>query len=148
MPHNFKEELIFTFLMAGLMVLGMTSYNVFLQNGFSDTLANEIILGFPLGFLVALICDLIVIGPIAKQLAFKFIIPKYMLKGGLQIGITISLLMILGMVTCMSLFGILISKQALAAYPSAWLMNIVVALPLQLLLVGPLSRKVLALVQN
>jgi len=35
MPKNFKEELLFTAVMAGLMVLVMAGYNIALADGFS-----------------------------------------------------------------------------------------------------------------
>ena len=65
---------------------------------------------------------------------------------------TISWVMVLGMVTCMSLFGVVIEQgipdQLLSAYLTAWKMNVIVALPLQLLIVGPISRLVLSTIQN
>ncbi len=47
--------------------------------------------------------------------------------------------MIIGMVTCMSLFGLLMEGQmlSLSAYFQAWGLNFIVALPYQLLIVGP-----------
>lgn len=106
MPRNLKEEVVFTAIMAGLMVFVMTAYNVTLAQGFSNGLVMAILSGYPLGLFVAIILDLLVVGPIAKRLAFKYIINDYMRKRVVLIGITISVLMVLGMVTCMSLFGI------------------------------------------
>ncbi|QFP80171.1 DUF2798 domain-containing protein [Latilactobacillus graminis] len=153
MPRNLKEEVIFTAIMAGLMVLGMTAYNVSLSEGFSSGLALSILKGYPLGLLVAIILDLIVVGPIAKRVAFKYIINDYIRNHGALIGITISVLMILGMVTFMSLFGIAVEGELsgnhiLAIYGHTWLFNILMALPLQLLIVGPIARGVLGKVQG
>jgi len=49
------------------------------------------------------------------------------------------------MVTCMSLFGLLMEGQtlSLSAYFQAWGLNFIVALPYQLLIVGPFSRMIL-----
>ena len=63
--------------------------------------------------------------------------------------IFISLFMILGMVTLMSIFGIIMegtptTDSLLLLYGKTWALNIVVALPLQLLLVGPSSRFIFA----
>ena len=59
--------------------------------------------------------------------------------------------MVLGMVTFMSLFGVLIEggipDNLWAAYSEAWKMNVIVALPLQLLVVGPISRTILGKIQ-
>lgn len=66
--------------------------------------------------------------------------------------VTISCLMVLGMVTCMSLFGIILEQgipdQLLSSYLNAWKMNVIAALPLQLLIVGPISRSILSKIQN
>ncbi|MFC6295896.1 DUF2798 domain-containing protein [Lactiplantibacillus daoliensis] len=153
MPRNFKEEVVFTAIMAGLMVFVMTAYNVTMAQGFSNGLILAILSGFPLGLVVAIILDLLVVGPIAKGLAFKYIINDYMRKKTILIGITISVLMVLGMVTCMSLFGIavegkLTGAHILATYGHTWIFNLIVALPLQLIIVGPIARGVLGKMQQ
>ncbi|MFC6180942.1 DUF2798 domain-containing protein [Lactiplantibacillus daowaiensis] len=153
MPRNWKEEVVFTAIMAGLMVFVMTAYNVAMAQGFSNGLILAILSGYPLGLLVAIILDMLVVGPIAKTLAFKYIINDYMRKKTVLIGITISVLMVLGMVTCMSLFGIAVEGKlsgghVLATYGHTWLFNLIVALPLQLLIVGPIARAVLGKMQQ
>jgi len=80
MPRNWKEEVVFTAIMAGLMVFVMTAYNVTMAQGFSNGLVLAILSGYPLGLLVAIILDMLVVGPIAKGLAFKYIINDYMRK--------------------------------------------------------------------
>jgi len=152
MPRNWKEEVVFTAIMAGLMVLVMTAYNVAMAQGFSNGLILAILSGYPLGLLVAVLLDLLVVGPIAKGLAFKYIINDYMRQKTILIGITISVLMVLGMVTCMSLFGITVEGElggahVLATYGHTWLFNLIVALPLQLIIVGPIARAVLSKMQ-
>lgn len=153
MPRNLKEEVVFTAIMAGLMVLVMTGYNVAMAQGLSSGLLMAILSGYPLGLLVAVILDLLIVGPIAKKLAFKYIINDYMKKNTVLIGITISVLMVLGMVTFMSLFGITVEGElsnghVLATYGHTWIFNLIVALPLQLLIVGPIARGVLGKMQK
>lgn len=148
MPRNFKEEAVFTAIMAGLMVFVMVCYNVVLVQGFTKGWFLASLADYPLGLLVAIILDMLVVGPIAKGLAFKYIINDYMKKNVIFIGITISVLMVLGMVSCMSLFGIIMAHNlGWAAYGHAWLFNVIVALPLQLLIVGPIARGVLGKMQ-
>ena len=52
--------------------------------------------------------------------------------------------MVIGMVTFMSIFGLLmrpeIPQNIVSAYFIGWGMNFIAALPLQLLIVGPISR--------
>jgi len=152
MPRNLKEEIVFTAIMAGLMVLVMTGYNVAMAQGLSNELPMAILTAYPLGLIVAIILDLLVVGPLAKGLAFKYIINDYMKKNVVLIGITISVLMVLGMVTLMSLFGITVEGKLagghiLATYGHTWIFNLIVALPLQLLIVGPIARGVLGKMQ-
>jgi hypothetical protein len=76
-----------------------------------------------------------------------------MKKKTVLIGITISVLMVLGMVTLMSLFGIAVEGKltqghVLATYGHTWIFNLIVALPLQLLIVGPIAREVLGRMQK
>ena len=149
MPKNFKEELVFTGLIAGMMVFGMTMYNVFKASGISMESWGNVATGFPLALLVAVILDLALVGPLAKKIVFFSYRKKNLQPSPAQLGIFISLFMILGMVTLMSIFGIIMegtptTDSLLLLYGKTWALNIVVALPLQLLLVGPSSRFIFA----
>ncbi|WP_346349969.1 DUF2798 domain-containing protein [Lactococcus petauri] len=149
MPKNFKEELVFTGLIAGMMVFGMTMYNVFKASGINMESWGNVATGFPLALLVAVILDLALVGPLAKKIVFSHIEKKNLQPSLAQLGIFISLFMILGMVTLMSIFGIIMegtptTDNLLLLYGKTWALNIVVALPLQLLLVGPSSRFIFA----
>lgn len=152
MPRNLKEEVVFTAIMAGLMVFVMVCYNVLLVQGFTKGVMLNTISEYPGGLLAAIILDLLVVGPIAKKLAFKYIINDYMKKNVVLIGITISVLMVLEMVTCMSLFGMIMAHNfggnLLMTYLHTWGFNLIVALPLQLLIVGPIARAVLGIMQT
>lgn len=152
MPRNWKEEVVFTAIMAGLMVFVMVCYNVVLVQGFSEGFLLTAVKEYPGGLLVAIILDLLIVGPIAKKLAFKYIINEYMKKNVVLIGITISVMMVLGMVTFMSLFGMIMSHElsgnVLATYGHEWIFNLIVALPLQLIIVGPIARGVLGKMQG
>ncbi|USJ21108.1 DUF2798 domain-containing protein [Lactococcus formosensis] len=68
MPKNFKEELVFTGLIAGMMVFVMTMYNVFKASGINMESWGNVATGFPLALLVAVILDLALVGPLAKKL--------------------------------------------------------------------------------
>jgi len=152
MPKNFKEELLFTAVMAGLMVLVMAGYNIALADGFSHHFIREVLTGYPLALLVAAICDLGIIGPGVKYIFFHFIINDYMKKKQIRIALTISVMMVAGMVTLMSLFGMVVTQNfgdnALLTYLHTWIFNLFMALPLQLLIVGPIARKILGTVQK
>ncbi|MDT2836684.1 DUF2798 domain-containing protein [Enterococcus durans] len=146
MPTNKKEGIIFTTMMCFLMVLGMSVYNLWLHG---DLQFSSLLIGLVPGFVVAFILDVFIIGVIAKKIAFKLPVNP---ESKFQMIVTISCLMVLGMVTCMSLFGIILEQgipdQLLSLYLNAWKMNVIAALPLQLLIVGPISRSVLSKIQN
>ena len=138
MPRNKKEGIIFGITMCFLMVCGMSAYNLALVGKLSFT---KFAIGLIPGFIVAFFFDTVIVGPVAKKLAFKLPIDR---NNKLQTILAISLLMITGMVTFMSVFGILmrpeLPENIIHAYFTAWGMNFIAALPLQLLLVGPISR--------
>ena len=68
MPRNKKEGMIFTVLMCGLMVLGMSLYNLAIHGALT---ASALFGGFPLGFIVAFILDVFVVGVVAKKIAVR-----------------------------------------------------------------------------
>ena len=138
MPRNKKEGIIFGITMCFLMVCGMSAYNLALVGKLSFL---KFAVGLIPGFIVAFFFNTVIVGPVAKKLAFKLPIDR---NNKLQTILAISLLMITGMVTFMSVFGLLIRPELpeniVSAYFTAWGMNFIAALPLQLLLVGPISR--------
>ncbi|MGM9904162.1 hypothetical protein A5844_002632 [Enterococcus sp. 10A9_DIV0425] len=146
MPTNKKEGIIFTTMMCFLMVLGMSTYNLWLHQALN---ISTLLAGLVPGFIVAFILDVFIVGVLAKKIAFKLPVNS---QSKVQMILTISCLMVLGMVTCMSLFGVIMQQdlpdQLWLAYLNAWKMNVIAALPLQLLIVGPLSRYVLGMIQK
>ena len=152
MPKNFKEELLFTAVMAGLMVLVMAGYNIALTDGFGPHFIQEVLVGYPLALVVAAICDLGIIGPGVKYLFFHYIVNDWMKTKQIRIALTISCMMVAGMVTLMSLFGMVVTQNfggnVVLTYLHTWIFNIFMALPLQLLIVGPIARAILGSVQK
>lgn len=147
MPRNFKEAMIFTCLMCSMMVFGMSIWNLIVAHHFSW---KAVFLGYPLGFLVAFLADVLIVGPIAKKFALSIIMktPHHEKRWVKIVGISGS--MVLGMLTLMSIYGILMSGQAftLATYLRTWGTNVVAALPLNFILVGPISRFILGHLQK
>lgn len=138
--------------MAGLMVLVMAGYNIALTDGFTSGYVLEVLLGYPLALVVAIALDMLVVGPTAKHIFFNHIMTPAMKEKPIYIGIGISILMILGMVTLMSAFGMIVTRNfggnLALTYARTWGFNILMALPLQLLIVGPIARGVLGMVQR
>mgnify|MGYP005987492049 CR=1 FL=1 len=147
MPRNKKEGFLFTTLMCFCMVLGMSVYNLLLHQQLSW---GHFISGFIPGFIVAFLLDIFVVGAIVPRIVSKLNFVNKEKK--VQMVLAISTLMILGMVSFMSMFGILIEGGVTdnlgLVYLQTWLLNFIVALPLQLLIVGPFSRSILSWVQS
>ncbi|MCC0629351.1 MULTISPECIES: DUF2798 domain-containing protein [unclassified Clostridioides] len=141
MPQNRKESLIFTVLMCAFMVFFMSVYNISIHDKFSLDTFKDAWLDFPITYIIAMIFDWFIVSNIAKKIAFSIISPdsKQIIKA-----IVISSCMVCGMVLCMSLFGAIKSIGFSSTLITIWIINIVnnfiIALPLQLLIAGPLVR--------
>lgn len=144
MPTNAKEGIIFTTLMCSMMVFVMSAYNLLLVGKLGLV---TLLLGFIPGFIVAFILDVLVVGKIAMAIADKLPLNHDKMW---QMILAISGMMICGMVAFMSLYGLLIEGGMPAHFWPAYLStvghNIIVAVPLQLIIVGPISRKILSMI--
>lgn len=143
MGQTKSQKTIFTVMMCFGMVLGMTIYNMLLNEGFHDQFFNHLLKDFWLGFIVALILDVFIVGKLAKPIALKIVKPNATTKP-IKIILTISSCMVVGMVLCMSMYGAILAvgfnTDAFKIYPSCVLLNFIMALPLNLLVVSPLVR--------
>ena len=148
MPQNNRESLIFTIIMCFTMVLWMSMYNVTLHmGGFSMTVLKEGWLGFPFAYIYAMCFDWFVVSGPAKAFAFRFLVKPD--SSVLQKAIAVSGCMVIPMVIIMSFYGgveACIKSGEWGSLLLIWLTNIpknfIMALPFQLLIAGPLVRKV------
>lgn len=150
MPTTKKESLVFTIIMCAFMVLCMSIYNISIHSGgFSKDVIIESLIAFPLTFIVAMICDWFIVSKPAKAIAFKFIKKE---DKQIKIAILISIFMVCGMVLCMSMYGAIHNVGLTSGLPSAYItaigMNFIVALPLQLLIAGPIIRFIFCKIFN
>ncbi len=141
MPRNKRESLIFTLLMCSFMVFFMSIYNLSFDMGLTVDTVKHAWLGFPLAFVVALLLDWFVVAGAAKKLAFWFAGEQ---RSSLKMILLISTSMVCAMVVLMSFYGALWKAGFSVDVFHVWLIliprNFVVALPLQLLIAGPLVR--------
>ncbi|MBY6915131.1 DUF2798 domain-containing protein [Clostridium botulinum] len=137
------QKFIFTLMMCFGMVLGMTIYNMLLNEGFHSQFFNNLLKDFWLGFIVALLLDVFIVGKIAKPIALKIVKPNNETKP-IKIILTISLCMVIGMVLFMSMYGAItavgFNSGALKIYPLCIIRNFIMALPLNMLIVSPIVR--------
>ena len=148
MPQNKRESLIYTFIMCFMMVFWMSIYNVSLHMG---GLSMESIkagwLGFPIAYIFAMCCDWFFVSKLAKGFAFKYLVKPD--SSVLRKVISVSCCMVVPMVIIMSFYGGMeacVRSGEWSALPIIWLTNIpknfIMALPFQLIVAGPLVRKV------
>ena len=134
MPRNFKEALLFTILMCGMMVCGMSLWNLLILDwtGVVPFAWGHFFKGYLPGFVVAILHKV-----------------KAHDKRWAKI-LAISGTMALFMVTFMSLYGLVYNGQSvtLSSYGRAWLTNVIMALRLNFLVVGPISRFILGKLQK
>lgn len=144
MPSNKKEGIIFGLMMCCGMVLIMFFYNLAL-NGLLTTLPiGGILAQFALTFIVAFLVESFIVGPVARKAAFAL---PYDKSKQLYVILATSTCMVIGMVVCMSIYGVINSMifsemegSFLSNYAHTVLKNVIVAYPTQLLIVGPLVR--------
>lgn len=142
MPINKKESLIYTTFMCFFMVYFMSVYNLMYEVGITAIAFQLAWNELPFAICIAFILDWFIVSGPAKAFAFRFI--EKDTPAWKKIGL-ISSMMIAGMVFFMSLFGAVMHPNVNQGLLMTWLSNIgknvVVALPLQLLIAGPIVRR-------
>jgi hypothetical protein len=144
LPATKKESVCFGIMMCFGMVFVMTFYNLLLI-GKREIPFKDVFFEFIIGFAIALLLDLFIVGPGAKKVALKLPIDK---SKKLSIIIAISTCMVVGMAFFMSFFGMaltymhngLTGSSFLINYLAIFIKNFLVAYPLQLIIIGPLVR--------
>lgn len=148
MPRNKRESFIYSIIMCFTMVLWMSMYNVTLHMGhLSLETIREGWIGFPFAFVYAFLFDWFIVSGPAKGVAFRFFVTPE--SSTLRKVITISCCMVVPMVFFMSLYGGLEAciksgawNQLLIIWATNIPKNIIMALPFQLIVAGPLVRRV------
>ncbi|MBD7986369.1 DUF2798 domain-containing protein [Sporosarcina sp. Sa2YVA2] len=145
MPTTRRESLYFGLIMCFGMVFFMTLYNFYLNDTFGQISFMGGITDFFIGFMVAIILDLYLVGPIAKKIAFRLTANT---TNVVYKVLTISTCMVTGMAFFMSIYGLGInyfhngfySNSIITEYLSVFSKNFIVALPLQIIIMGPIVR--------
>lgn len=148
MPQNKRESFIYTVIMCFTMVLWMSIYNVTLHTGtFNTQVIKDAWLGFPIAYVFVACMDWFVVSGLAKGFAFKYLVKSD--SSTLRKVISVSCSMVVPMVIIMSLYGAVEASIRMGDFSNVlfiWLTNIpknfVMALPFQLIIAGPLVRKV------
>ena len=139
MPKTLPEKIIFTIIMAAIMVYGMIVYNVALATGgvtnaTFDMALHEMPIMVPVAFVVE---------KLATALAFTFMKPTDRPQ---FITYAISLMIVCIMCPVMSLVATLLFKEpSFGTWVHTWGCNMPMALCWQMLYCGPLSRAIFRL---
>ncbi|CRH85965.1 Uncharacterised protein [Chlamydia trachomatis] len=147
MPRNFKEAMLFTCLMCSIMVLGMGVWNLHLVGQLNW---SHVAMGFLPAFAVAFLLDVLIVGPVAKKIAFTPLAKLGHREKCWMKTVAISGTMALFMVTFMSVFGLVVNGVPItvSTYLRAWGSNFIMALPLNFLIAGSISRAILGPLQK
>lgn len=145
MPSNKKEGMIFGLFMCFGMVLIMSIYNTALH-GFSSYTVGSAVIQFVITFIAAFIAESIV-EPQARKIALSL---PYDKSKEINFILALAFCMVPMMVLIMSVYGLIlmavmtgIEGSIFTAYLKTVGLNFIVALPSQLLIVGPISRRLL-----
>lgn len=142
MPKTKLESVLFTAVTAWLMVYGMTLYNLVLATG-SFTNASFLIAlkEMWLEYIIIALCAYFISSPLAKKLAFRVVKPG---DRPIAIILSIQVFTVVCQVALASIIGVWhgfgFTSQFLPNYLLTYCRNFLMALPLQLLVAGPLAR--------
>ena len=139
MPKNKFQDIVFTAIMATVMVFGMIVYNVALNmGGVSSQTFFAALFEMPVMVPIAFILEFFLVGKLAKILAFKVIRPDDRPQ---VITYAISICICCIMCPVMSLIAtILFKKPDFGTWIQTWAMNFPMAILFQLFYCGPFVR--------
>ncbi len=140
MPRNKFEDVIFTIIMASIMVYGMVVYNVALNTGsVSGATFLAALHELPIMIPVAFILEFFVVGKIARMLAFTVMRPSDRPQ---FITYAISICICCIMCPIMSMVATLLFKDtpSFGTWVQTWGMNFPMAICYQMFYCGPLVR--------
>ena len=146
MPKNKFQDVIYTILMASVMVYGMVAYNIVLNTG---AMQNWVFLAafheWPIMTLIAIALELLFVGKLAMKIAFQLVDPRSATPTAVMLAISAASVWL--MCPCMSFFATLLFKDSHnAQFVSMWVqttvMNFPMALMWQFFAAGPLVRRV------
>lgn len=145
MPRNKFEDVIFTAIMATIMVYGMVVYNVALNTGGVSSQTFLLALReLPIMVPVAFVLEFFIVGRISKKLAFTVVQPTDRPQ---VITYAISICICCIMCPTMSLIATFLFKEpSFGTWIQTWAMNFPMAMCYQMFYCGPLVRLIYRLI--
>ncbi|OFD49465.1 hypothetical protein BWGOE3_22960 [Bacillus mycoides] len=123
----------------------MTFYNLVMNGAGGPIHIKEIALELIIGFIIALLIEICIVGPCAKKIVFALPFDK---SKKVKMIIAMATTMVIGMLFFMSFYGMammylhngLHGDSFVSIYFSVFIKNFIMAYPLQLIIMGPLVR--------
>ena len=142
MPKTRLESFIFTAITAWLMVYIMTLYNTVLASGtFENATFLAALKGMWLEFVIIFLCAYFISSHAAKHFAFRVVKPG---DRPIFIILAIQTFTVISQVALASILGVWhgygFTSQLIPNYLTVYCRNFIMALPVQLFLVGPIAR--------
>ena len=77
MPKNKFQDVVFTIIMASVMVYGMVAYNIVLNTGsLENWVFGAVFHEWPIMVLIAIALELVFVGRLAMKVAFRLVNPR------------------------------------------------------------------------
>ncbi|WP_440115704.1 hypothetical protein [Paenibacillus sp. QZ-Y1] len=145
MPTTKKEQIMFGLMMCTGMVVVMMFFNLWHSGLLGKISPLEMLFQFVLCFIIAFLVESFIVGPLARKIAFSLPFDR---SNKILSVLVMSFFMVVGMVLIMSLYGIISAYLAnqlsgasvLSTYLHTIARNFSLALPYQLIILGPLVR--------
>ncbi|MDO4287573.1 MAG: DUF2798 domain-containing protein [Eubacterium sp.] len=142
MPKTKLESIVFTAITAWIMVYIMTLYNTVLAGApFTNTVFLTALGAMWLEFVIIFLCAYFISSPLAKHFAFKIVRPG---DRPIAIILAIQVFTVICQVALASILGVWhghgFTSQFIPHYLTAYCMNFIMALPVQLFIAGPIAR--------
>ncbi|MGQ8873763.1 hypothetical protein [Paenibacillus sp. TSA_86.1] len=142
-----KEQVMFGLMMCTGMVVVMMTFNLWHAGMLSQMSVMQMLIQFVICFVIAFLVESFIVGPVARKIAFSIPFARASKIKGV---VTMSFLMVIGMVLVMSLYGMITAYLAgrldgvsvSSTYLHTIARNFSLPLPYQLIVLGPLVRYV------
>lgn len=142
MPQTKPQSVFFTAVTAWIMVYVMTLYNTVLATGrFTNLSFLTALRSMWVEYVIIFLCAYFISSPIAKRLAFRVVKPG---DRPMAIILTIQVFTVICQVALASVLGVYhghgFTVNFIPNYLAVYCQNFVMALPVQLIVAGPLAR--------
>lgn len=143
MPKNKAQGILLSLIMSLIMIYVMAALNLDVRAGaFLGSSWLIALQRLPLGYLVGIVCDLLICTPLSRKIVSKAARPED--SEGVKVFI-LRFSMVILMTVAMTIFSVLVSgkfgPEGVIDFFTYLPYNFTIALPIQMLIVAPLSLK-------